>query len=121
MNLIFLDDDENRCNLVRKKLPGMVKYAHTAQDCIKRIQEMEEISILFLDHDLGGEVYVDTDREDCGMEVVRWIENNNPLIRNIVVHSMNKPAADEMVQRLQDASYNASYVPFTVLIERIKI
>ena len=26
-----------------------------------------------LDHDLGGEIYVDSSRPDCGMEVVRWL------------------------------------------------
>jgi hypothetical protein len=45
-----------------------------------------------LDHDLGGEIYVDTNYSNTGSEVVRWIEKNKPDIKEIVVHSYNSSA-----------------------------
>jgi hypothetical protein len=91
----------------------------TAEECIEEIHKMEDIDILFLDHDLGNEVYVDSEREDCGMEVVRWMIEKQPIVRTIIVHSMNTPAAQNMVAALRDARYNAHAIPFPILLERI--
>jgi len=118
--IIFLDDDKQRCRAFKRFAGCPSTIVHTAQDCIKAIQETDDISILFLDHDLGGEVYVNSAREDCGMEVVRWIVANNPPIRTIIVHSLNAPAAQSMVVALKRAQYDAHYNPFTTLAERLK-
>lgn len=65
-----------------------------------------------LDHDLGGKVFVDSNREDCGMEVVRWIMRNRPFIGRVIVHSWNEPAARRMVADLRRRDYAVSYAPF---------
>ena len=66
----------------------------------------------FLDHDLGGEVYVDSDRPDTGMEVVRWVEAHRPPVARFVVHSFNGKAAEAMVARLDEAGYAVTRAPF---------
>jgi hypothetical protein len=80
--------------------------------------------IVSLDHDLNFEEFVDSNRKDCGMEVVRWIERNafllyeNKIIpKQIIVHTSNKIAGTEMVLRLEDLrrdpwNYHPSYCTY---------
>jgi len=56
--------------------------------------------------------FVDSGREDCGMEVVRWCLINKPQVNQFVVHSWNAPAGERMVEDLKNAGYKAVYSPF---------
>lgn len=121
MRIIFLDDDNQRWYRFQAKIPNSVR-AETADGCIRLIRDSTKIDWLFLDHDLGGEAYVNSAREDCGMEVVRFLcaDNLTKTISNIVVHSHNTVAALEMFNKLKDAGYNVRLVPFYNLIESIE-
>jgi hypothetical protein len=68
--ILFLDDDPARAEIFLAENPDAI-WVETASDCIARLEEpWDEVH---LDHDLGGERFVDLSREDCGMEVVRWL------------------------------------------------
>lgn len=111
MNVIFLDDNEERQKYFKSQLP-FAKQTWTAEDTIEMIEKQEDkIDFLFLDHDLGGEIYVDTDREDCGMEVVRWLMSNDKKIDHIIIHSFNSDAAKEML-KLRKNYKKTFYMPF---------
>ena len=114
MNVLFLDDNPDRTRAFRSLVPYGT-CTTTAQECIDEMQLEDEWDFVFLDHDLGGEVYVDSDREDCGMEVVRWICANKPKIGMIVIHTHNPPAAIRMEIELGQADYQASRIPFCAL------
>jgi len=118
--ILFLDDSKERTKAFKSKVPS-AKTVKTTKACIKALsKEDAEWDIVFLDHDLGGEQFVDTNREDCGMEVVRWIVANEPFIRQIIVHSHNGPAAKEMCSKLNDAMYQVVVIPFASLLSRIE-
>ena len=122
--ILFLDDDHNRINKFRASVPW-ANIVETAQDMIsllkKCTENKEHIEMLFLDHDLGGEQFVNSDRPDTGMEVVRWIAINKPKIDQIVVHSCNPPAAYRMEDELKDLGYDVLRIPFPSLkLETIK-
>lgn len=110
MTIVFLDDDPNRQKVFGTACSGAVIYTTTAQQTIEAIISLPEIDVLFLDHDLGGEVYVDSSREDTGAEVARWIKDYKPVIHNIVIHTYNSAGAKTMLHLLRD--YNVSYMPF---------
>jgi len=112
MNIVFLDDNAARTETFGSKVPLAITTL-TAEKCISEIQKIDLIDFLLLDHDLGDETYVDSNREDCGMEVVRWIIANKPNIFQIVVHSLNFSAAKEMGAKLKDAGYNVIVLKFT--------
>jgi hypothetical protein len=135
-SIIFLDDDENRTASFLNKVSGSVASRkgniHTpttaigaidwikAIDALREQPDMDEHTLtVFLDHDLGGEIYVDSNREDCGMEVVRWIVANKPRIEEIVVHTHNTPAGEAMVDSLSSAGYKVCYCPFNSLLGRL--
>lgn len=111
MNILFLDDNEARTNLFRRWIPGG-SHTTTAAGMIALLSNTEVTDLAFLDHDLGGEVFVDSGREDCGMEVVRWVVQNKPSVRQFVVHTLNPSAGEEMARRLSEAGYTVDQVPF---------
>ena len=67
--VLFMDDDPARGASFLAEYPDAV-WVQTAEDCIAHLAEpWDEVH---LDHDLGGDVFVDFERDDCGMAVVRW-------------------------------------------------
>ena len=111
MNILFLDDDLDRTKIFLLNVLN-AHTVETAMECISVLQSKEEWDYVLLDHDLGGNIFVDSDREDCGMEVIRWIVKNKPIIKQVVVHSFNPDASKEMILKLRDAGYDAIPVPF---------
>ena len=78
--ILFLDDDPTRGVEFLTDNPDAV-WVETVADCIRALREpWDEVH---LDHDLGGEHFVDHDRDDCGMAVVRWLcEEPRPHLRS---------------------------------------
>ena len=109
---LFLDDDPARAAAFLARHPDAT-WVQTAPECVARLAE--RWAEVHLDHDLGGEHYVDSDRADCGMEVVRWLTAapRRHLARaRFTVHSHNMVAAYEMVGRLRAAGFRATARPF---------
>ncbi len=110
--LLFLDDDPARAEIFLAENPEAV-WVQTAQECLTRLAEpWDEVH---LDHDLGGEHYVDLSREDCGMEVVRWLclEPRPHLERTqFYIHSHNAGAASAMVMQMYVSGYKVEGRPF---------
>ena len=118
--VLFLDDNPNRAALLYQRLPVSVRDVTM---WVKKVEEAIEIlevyksrlALVFLDHDLGNENYVHSGREDCGMEVVRYLEKQNPNDYKdckFIVHSWNLPAATKMAERLTKVGYTVSQIPF---------
>lgn len=110
--VLFLDDDPGRAEIFLAEVPHAV-WVSTVEECLARLAE--EWDEVHLDHDLGGETFVDCGREDCGMEVVRWLclsarPHLNPT--RFYVHSHNAAAADLMVMQLRVAGYQVEGRPF---------
>ena len=67
---LFLDDDPARAAVFTARHPDAC-WVETAPACLEKLAERwDEVH---LDHDLGGEHFVESTRPDCGMEVVRWL------------------------------------------------
>jgi hypothetical protein len=109
---LFLDDDPERAATFLRQHPEAI-WVQTVPDCIARL--LETWDEVHLDHDLGGEAYVDIGREDCGMEIVRWLarEPRRHLRRaRFTVHSHNEMAACVMVMQLRAMGYRVEARPF---------
>jgi hypothetical protein len=75
-------------------------------------ERLEEAS---LEYDLGEEPDAHPSREDCGLEIVRWLEKQNVAdYKHIqfIIHSWNISAALKMVTRLTNTGYMAVHAPF---------
>jgi hypothetical protein len=110
--VLFLDDDPVRAELFRADHPDAV-WVQTAAGCIERLVESwEEVH---LDHDLGGEHFVDHARDDCGMEVVRWlclVSRPHLSGTRFFIHSHNPIAATVMGMEMMTAGYVVELRPF---------
>lgn len=109
---LFLDDDPDRASVFLRDHPDAV-WVQTVPECLAKLVEIwDEVH---LDHDLGGEQFVDANRADCGMEVVRWLgqEPRKHLRKaRFTMHSHNPAAAFEMTYRLQLLGYKVEARPF---------
>lgn len=116
MKVLFLDDDPIRHDNFKLIVhPSfLVDYVYTAEECIDKLKS-NTYDIVSLDHDLGGQVFVDSAERDTGMEVVRFLETNIiPPILLVICHSYNTAAAPIMVNKLQKLSHinNVLRIPF---------
>ncbi len=119
--ILFLDDDPYRAALAYQRWPEDKKsntiWTRTAEEAIDVLRDYE-LSEAHLDHDLGGEHFVNSAREDCGMEIVRWLESRPTaelqkfLTCKFTVHSWNIPAGREMTERLTKLGLKATQTPF---------
>jgi hypothetical protein len=110
MKILFLDDAEIRRLQFLKDHPEAVVVA-TADQCIERLKQ-GPWDLVSLDHDLAGEIFVDTSRDDCGMEVVRWMGQHRPQVQQVIVHTLNFKAAEKMLELLSLAGYDARHEPW---------
>ena len=109
---LFLDDDRSRAEVFLASYPDAV-WVETVPECLAKLEESwDEVH---LDHDLGGEVYVDILRADCGMEVVRWLVTEpRPHLKptKFTIHSWNDSAAIAMLWHLEALGYQVEARPF---------
>jgi hypothetical protein len=101
MVVIFLDDDENRQRLMKSMLPCIIQ-TRTADETIAAIEAESRVDYLFLDHDLGGEIFVDSEEHNTGMTVAKWLVDNKRNIGTIIIHTYNHPAGQNMFFRLNN-------------------
>jgi hypothetical protein len=122
---LFLDDDPNRAALAYQRMTPEDQqhtiWCKTAEETIVTLKDYRHrLKKVMLDHDLGGETYVNVKREDCGMEVVRWLEREarneaafQPFFRvEFIIHSWNTYAGPKMVERMKKLGLRATYTPF---------
>ena len=114
MRVLVLDDDPARLRAFKEKhgQDHDICAVETAAEATERLAVGAPWDFVFLDHDLGGEVFVDSAGKNTGMEVVRHICKVHPTIGFVVVHSLNARAGNEMVAKLRDAGYPAKYMPW---------
>jgi hypothetical protein len=117
--IMFLDDDPHRAALMFNRMNEQDRsrtfWVKTAQEAIDMLRDYRErLEYVFLDHDLGGETHVYSGREDCGMEVIRYLEHQNPTDFDctFIIHSWNIDAAIKMTERLVAKGYTATQQPF---------
>lgn len=102
-HVLVLEDEDKERKFYRKLIGTHFEVITTAKACIERLKERalqnEGYSVIFLDHDLGGEHYTPSD-ENSGFEVAKWLAVNPFPVDYIIVHSLNQPAAKRMVETL---------------------
>ncbi len=110
--VLFLDDDPLRAEVFLSENPGAV-WVTTVEACLAKLAE--SWNEVHLDHDLGGEQFVDVDRDDCGMAVVRWLCNEpraHLRATRFVVHTHNPVAGNLMMMMMEFGGYQVEGRPF---------
>lgn len=108
--MLILEDNAGRIMHFAQAYPEAVIVTR-AKDAIKCLSERGWHHVS-LDHDLNNEIFVDSARDDCGMEVVRWIVHHRPQIDFINIHTANRGASEKMHEALINAGYKCARAPF---------
>ena len=124
--LLFLDDDPYRAALAYERMTKDERdhtiWCKTIEEAIQTLWDYREtLTKVMLEHDLNGEDYVNIKREDCGMEIVRFLEclyknNKNEFFKfrkiKFIIHTWNSVAGIKMSKRLKALQLDVHYIPF---------
>lgn len=108
MKILVLEDNIERIKQFRDSFKNLtdveqVVYCDNAQNCIELLKK-EKYSLIFLDHDLGGDAFVDIQNKNTGSEVARWIEQNPLEVgQQVVIHSSNPIGAQYMKNLIKNS------------------
>ncbi len=101
--ILVLDDDRGRLvDFERQWGHHIVTCVTTAAQAIMMLEHFV-FDLVFLDHDLGGQVFVSHAEINTGAAVARWLEdpdNYRSVPKAIVIHSLNPSGAKYMAQAL---------------------
>lgn len=117
--ILIVEDDESRCAWFRQKFAGR-KHDLTC-DVRQAVEWLAEhdYGIILLDHDLTDEHYLSNEPDDerTGYAVAAWLAAHPDRQRDalIVIHSLNYPGAQRMLDTLRDAGRDAEHMPFHYL------
>lgn len=93
---------EDSCERLRAFSDAFVNDRMVVTNCAETailFLNSHKFDYIFLDHDLGGEVYVDINRKDTGSEVCREINDLNKDSQ-FIIHSWNINGAENMKMTL---------------------
>lgn len=119
MKIFILEDDLNRIEWFRKVLPKkydcQLIFTDCAEDAKFLLKMYTDISVLFLDHDLGGNTYVSSEEENTGAGLARWIVKEDLYYDQIIIHSMNSTGSENIFNTLKNNSDDVRKTPFSLL------
>jgi len=121
--ILFLDDSPERAALAYQRFKPKDRertiWCKTVEEAIYTLRDYKDhLTAVLLDHDFGGK-HVHTAREDCGMEIVRYLERlhkKNELgnLKNIYykIHTWNIDSGNVMFKRMKNIGLKVEYIPF---------
>ena len=119
MKILLLEDDYNRVEMFQKRVtelnernthrePYEIVHAETVEQ-FKSAMQSSEFNLILLDHDLGGEIYVDINRDDTGSGAARWIKQTYGDIHpTVLTHTLNQTGADNILELIK----GSIHIPF---------
>jgi len=115
MRILVVEDNPERNKWFKSIFP-MADFAIDAETGVKCVTENVYDSI-FLDHDLGDRVFVDSEDMNTGFQVAKKIKETENMNAQIIVHSLNPTGA----QNIKGILPQAQIVPFFELRNNIRI
>ena len=118
-SVLVLEDAGYRKKCFRSRMP-FSEIVDTVPECLEQL-DGKHWDLLFLDHDLNQETYVDPAGDDCGSEVVRWLVTHRGLadVDRIIVHTLNDDVQHQMVSDLAAAQYFVTMIPHCDIDEAV--
>lgn len=115
--IFILEDDPQRIKMFRIRLAEHeLFFTDEVAEAKDTYIAFEPFDYYFLDHDLGGEIYVDSNYHNTGFQFAKFLAEQDLGKCQIVVHSLNPVGARNMLEVLPEGT---QYVPFTQLRESL--
>jgi hypothetical protein len=111
MKVLILEDDPNRIKIFKNKLKEHDVYFFTnVSDAKEATINFGPFDYYFLDHDLEGNVFVNSNYSNTGYQFAKFLAEKE-VAGEIIVHSMNPAGA----QNIKGVLPQAKIVPFPYL------
>jgi len=96
MRIFILEDSPERITAFFQMFDGQnITVTNTAISA-KTILDNQRFDMIFLDHDLGGQTFVDSECENTGWQIAKHIPKTSNCNTRVLIHSWNSPAASRM-------------------------
>lgn len=119
MTIFLLEDNHARIvtfkKLLSKKFPEAELTIAIEASQAKRLLSNSHWDVIFLDHDLGGKVFVDSSESNTGYQVAKYIKESNISYGQIITHTQNSVGGENIVNLLK-----CEHVPFPMLIRMLE-
>lgn len=103
MKIFVLEDNVQRIKqFATRLLNHSVVITTNAEEAIKELSKNLDYDYFFLDHDLGDEVFMDSNLPNTGYQVAKFLADKE-IKGRIVIHSMNYDGAKNMQSLLPKA------------------
>jgi hypothetical protein len=118
MKVFILEDDHERINYFIRNFSQYAELtvSESYRDAIKTFNPPYDA--IFLDHDLGGLIYVDVQQENTGSQFCKWLGKKSAIAKDtpIVIHSHNAVGAENMKNILTIGGFTiVDTIPFDFL------
>src|SRR5208337_2024854 len=102
MKVFILEDDENRLSVFHREIPKIFPnceyyFSINAAGAKAILAEHKVFDLICLDHDLGGQVFVNSSMENTGYQVAKFIRQNGIRSRFFICHSLNPAGAENIL------------------------
>ena len=121
MKIFILEDSKERIKWFKDVFSSenSLFFADNVIDAKRILTEESNFYALFLDHDLDNRIFVDSNEENTGYQLARFLVENKISFMSIIIHSMNIFGSHRMFDVLKKISENVYRVPFPVLRYRV--
>jgi hypothetical protein len=104
MKALILEDNRMRKKIFEMHLGNEydLYFYDQVEDARKAIETAGPFDLIFLDHDLDGRIFVDSEEDNTGFQLAKYISEMD-LDARIVLHSMNPIGAARMKEVLPEA------------------
>lgn len=116
MKILILEDSYFRIQMFKQFLASRYElHIFRKVEEAKRALDENEYETIFLDHDLDDKEFVDSDQENTGYQLAKYIAEKN-IKAQVIIHSMNMVGSMKMKQEIP----SASVIPFCNLVEVLR-
>lgn len=113
--ILILEDSQERIKQFQKKLSkDDVYFFDSVFEAKEAYNFLGPFDVIFLDHDLDGAIFVDSNDENTGYQFAKFLAEKETEAQ-IIVHSMNSVGA----QNIKRVLPQSDVVPFPKLIRII--
>jgi CheY-like chemotaxis protein len=119
MNILILEDNPIRADIFKKLFKSQTLFITDKVGIAIKACEEIVFDIMFLDHDLEGKIWMDSNKEQTGYTFCKILVQTDFQKKTLCyVHSLNPIGANNMVNLLHDYGRDAICLPFTLIKER---
>jgi hypothetical protein len=116
VKILILEDSQERIKFFRDKLIQHELFIFEHVKDAEIFIENNQVTMMFLDHDLEGFHHIPSELPITGYEFVKFlVEKNLAKETTIIIHSMDVPGAKNMFETLYRNKYRVTVIPFAYL------